>query len=276
MMAAVRVGGVRRDMWGQEYRKASSDCAVALDLHCAHTMIFGHGRGPVALCVAAADPTCALAFALAAHYVTPRDLARAAALLGAAVDNLKAIIRKEKHLDEDGDDEVIYKIEVAANRLCSKKVWYLWKGLTDLWSFVLPRGLESPLGPFVPAPPEIATHMLREKGPPPPFESNGAHGNPGVLGTMMGGPAPVITMSPSFCSNPCRLRSKQNLLYCYTSCNVFHVLFGFPTRYGAMATQMKAFFDSTGFLWEEQRLVGKPAGFFVSSGTQGGGQETTA
>ncbi|CAM0145793.1 unnamed protein product [Urochloa decumbens] len=54
------------------------------------------------------------------------------------------------------------------------------------------------------------------------------------------------------------------------------VLFGFPTRYGAMAAQMKAFFDSTGSLWEGQKLAGKPAGFFVSTGTQGGGQETTA
>ncbi|XP_047045959.1 probable NAD(P)H dehydrogenase (quinone) FQR1-like 1 [Lolium rigidum] len=54
------------------------------------------------------------------------------------------------------------------------------------------------------------------------------------------------------------------------------VLFGFPTRYGAMAAQMKAFFDSTGSLWEKQRLAGKPGGFFVSTGTQGGGQETTA
>lgn len=53
-------------------------------------------------------------------------------------------------------------------------------------------------------------------------------------------------------------------------------LFGFPTRYGAMAAQMKSFFDSTGELWEEQRLAGIPAGFFVSTGTQGGGQETTA
>ncbi|CAH8385585.1 unnamed protein product [Eruca vesicaria subsp. sativa] len=53
-------------------------------------------------------------------------------------------------------------------------------------------------------------------------------------------------------------------------------LFGFPTRYGCMAAQMKAFFDSTGGLWKEQRLAGKPAGFFVSTGTQGGGQETTA
>lgn len=54
------------------------------------------------------------------------------------------------------------------------------------------------------------------------------------------------------------------------------VLFGFPTRYGCMAEQMKAFFDSTGQLWKEQKLAGKPAGFFVSTGTQGGGQETTA
>ncbi|WJX60913.1 NAD(P)H dehydrogenase (quinone) [Trifolium repens] len=54
------------------------------------------------------------------------------------------------------------------------------------------------------------------------------------------------------------------------------VLFGFPTRYGSMAAQMKAFFDSTGSLWKGQKLAGKPAGFFVSTGTQGGGQETTA
>lgn len=53
-------------------------------------------------------------------------------------------------------------------------------------------------------------------------------------------------------------------------------LFGFPTRFGCMAAQMKFFFDSTGHLWKEQSLAGKPAGFFVSTGTQGGGQESTA
>ncbi|CAN4093588.1 unnamed protein product [Withania somnifera] len=53
-------------------------------------------------------------------------------------------------------------------------------------------------------------------------------------------------------------------------------LFGFPTRFGCMAAQMKALFDSTGHLWNEQKLAGKPAGFFVSTGSQGGGQETTA
>eukprot|EP00249_Psilotum_nudum_P016544 c25876_g1_i2 orf=420-1193(-) len=54
------------------------------------------------------------------------------------------------------------------------------------------------------------------------------------------------------------------------------LVFGFPTRFGAMATQMKAFFDSTGQLWQAQQLAGKPAGVFVSTGTQGGGQEATA
>uniref|UniRef100_A0A0D9VZ05 NAD(P)H dehydrogenase (quinone) n=1 Tax=Leersia perrieri TaxID=77586 RepID=A0A0D9VZ05_9ORYZ len=53
-------------------------------------------------------------------------------------------------------------------------------------------------------------------------------------------------------------------------------LFGFPARFGAMPAQMKAFFDSTAPLCRRQRLAGKPAGFFVSTGTQSGGQETTA
>jgi NAD(P)H dehydrogenase (quinone) len=54
------------------------------------------------------------------------------------------------------------------------------------------------------------------------------------------------------------------------------ILFGTPTRFGMMAAQMKAFWDSTGGLWQKGSLVGKPAGLFWSTGTQGGGQETTA
>jgi len=54
------------------------------------------------------------------------------------------------------------------------------------------------------------------------------------------------------------------------------ILFGFPARFGMMAAQMKALFDSTGGLWQRQALAGKPAGFFFSLGTQGGGQEETA
>ena len=53
-------------------------------------------------------------------------------------------------------------------------------------------------------------------------------------------------------------------------------IFGFPTRFGMMAAQFKAFFDATGGLWRTQQLAGKPAGIFYSTGSQGGGQETTA
>ncbi|KAF4314734.1 hypothetical protein G195_011729, partial [Phytophthora kernoviae 00238/432] len=37
------------------------------------------------------------------------------------------------------------------------------------------------------------------------------------------------------------------------------ILFGFPTRFGSLPSQMKAFFDSCGGLWAAGALVGKPA-----------------
>ncbi|KAI8320849.1 flavoprotein WrbA [Martensiomyces pterosporus] len=52
-------------------------------------------------------------------------------------------------------------------------------------------------------------------------------------------------------------------------------LFGFPTRFGSAPAQVKAFFDATGGLWAKGALHGKPAGFFFSTGSQHGGQETT-
>lgn len=52
-------------------------------------------------------------------------------------------------------------------------------------------------------------------------------------------------------------------------------VFGFPTRFGMMAAQMKAFWDATGQHWSSGALHGKPAGMFTSTASQGGGQETT-
>lgn len=42
-----------------------------------------------------------------------------------------------------------------------------------------------------------------------------------------------------------------------------------------IANQVKAMFDSTGSLWQSGALRGKAAGLFVTTATQGGGQETT-
>ncbi|KAL4328242.1 hypothetical protein AHAS_Ahas13G0180500 [Arachis hypogaea] len=53
-------------------------------------------------------------------------------------------------------------------------------------------------------------------------------------------------------------------------------IFGFPSRFGMMAPQFKAFLDATGCLWKTQELAGKPAGIFCSTHHQGCGQETSA
>jgi len=53
-------------------------------------------------------------------------------------------------------------------------------------------------------------------------------------------------------------------------------LFGIPTRYGNFPAQWKTFWDATGGQWQAGKFWGKYAGLFVSSGTAGGGQESTA
>ncbi len=53
------------------------------------------------------------------------------------------------------------------------------------------------------------------------------------------------------------------------------IIFGTPTRYGNMTAQMKNFLDQTGGLWMADKLVGKVASVFTSTGSQHGGQEST-
>lgn len=50
---------------------------------------------------------------------------------------------------------------------------------------------------------------------------------------------------------------------------------GSPTRFGNMAAPLKYFFDTTSPLWQSGALIGKPAGFFTSTASLHGGQETT-
>ncbi|MFT5880354.1 MAG: NAD(P)H dehydrogenase (quinone) [Moritella sp.] len=52
------------------------------------------------------------------------------------------------------------------------------------------------------------------------------------------------------------------------------IIFGTPTRFGNMASQMRNFLDQTGSLWFEGKLIGKIGSVFTSTGT-GGGNETT-
>ncbi len=53
------------------------------------------------------------------------------------------------------------------------------------------------------------------------------------------------------------------------------IIFGTPTRFGMMASQMRSFLDQTGGLWMQGKLIGKVGSVFASTGTQHGGQEAT-
>lgn len=52
------------------------------------------------------------------------------------------------------------------------------------------------------------------------------------------------------------------------------IIFGTPTRFGNMSSQMRNFLDQTGALWAQGALIGKIGSVFTSTGT-GGGNEST-
>ena len=53
------------------------------------------------------------------------------------------------------------------------------------------------------------------------------------------------------------------------------IIVGTGTRYGRITSQMAAFWDKTGGLWQRGALVGKVGAAFTCTGSQHGGQETT-
>jgi NAD(P)H dehydrogenase (quinone) len=53
------------------------------------------------------------------------------------------------------------------------------------------------------------------------------------------------------------------------------VIFGSPTRFGSVASQMRDFLDSLGGMWSQGKLADKVYAGFTSSNTTHGGQETT-
>ena len=54
------------------------------------------------------------------------------------------------------------------------------------------------------------------------------------------------------------------------------IIFGSPTRFGNMASQMKTLWDRTSRLWLNGSLIGKVGGVFTSASSVHGGQESTA
>src|ERR1700722_10263499 len=66
-------------------------------------------------------------------------------------------------------------------------------------------------------------------------------------------------------------RSRQ-----WTNCRQYDaIIFGSPTRFDSVTSQMRSFLDQAGELWAQGKLVGKVGSAFTSTATQHGGQEST-
>lgn len=53
------------------------------------------------------------------------------------------------------------------------------------------------------------------------------------------------------------------------------IVFGTPTRFGSISSELKAYIDSLGGLWFQGKLVGKAGSAFASTSTAHGGNEGT-
>ncbi|MCA3255859.1 MAG: NAD(P)H:quinone oxidoreductase [Alphaproteobacteria bacterium] len=53
------------------------------------------------------------------------------------------------------------------------------------------------------------------------------------------------------------------------------IVFGTPTRFGSVSSELKAYIDSLGSLWFQGKLVGKAGAAFTTTSTTHGGNETT-
>ena len=53
------------------------------------------------------------------------------------------------------------------------------------------------------------------------------------------------------------------------------IVFGTPTRFGSVASELKAYIDSLGGVWAQGKLVGKVGSAFAGSAQQHGGNEST-
>ncbi|KAK2417788.1 serrate RNA effector molecule [Trifolium repens] len=106
--------------------------------------------------------------------------------------------RKSKVLEMGNHDETMYDA-------------YAGPGVPPFSSDMPPPVLmpvPGPLGPFVPAPPEVAMQMLRDQGGPSSYDASGINM---PSGPHIGGPTPIIAVPPTFRPDPRKMRSYRDL-----------------------------------------------------------------
>ncbi len=85
----------------------------------------------------------------------------------------------------------------------------------------------------------------------------------------------VMTHAPGWAENSARMTAEHGAPTEADAEWADAIIFGTPTRFGNVSSELKAFIDSLGGLWFQGKLVGKAGGVFTSTSGPHGGNEST-
>lgn len=85
----------------------------------------------------------------------------------------------------------------------------------------------------------------------------------------------VMTHAPGWAENSARMTAEYGAPTEADAEWADAIIFGTPTRFGNVSSELKAYIDSLGGLWFQGKLVGKAGGAFTSTSTAHGGNEST-
>jgi len=85
----------------------------------------------------------------------------------------------------------------------------------------------------------------------------------------------VMGMAPGWRENAARMNEQYAAPSSEDAEWADGIIFGSPTRFGNVSSELKAYVDSLGGLWFQGKLVGKAGSAFTSTATPHGGNEST-
>ena len=85
----------------------------------------------------------------------------------------------------------------------------------------------------------------------------------------------IMSMVPGWADNAARMNGLYDAPNADDAEWADAIAFGAPTRFGVMATELRAYVEGLGALWAKGRLYGKVGGAFTSTSSLHGGVEST-
>ncbi|WP_157220962.1 NAD(P)H:quinone oxidoreductase [Flavisphingomonas formosensis] len=85
----------------------------------------------------------------------------------------------------------------------------------------------------------------------------------------------IMAMAPGWAENAAAMNEKYEAPTADDAVWADAIIFGTPTRFGGIASELKAYIDGLGGVWFQGKLNGKLGGVFGSTSSKHGGNEST-